>query len=141
MPENKTLEMRYLPIATMHQLWDKVAPFLARSLAVVPDEYTIDQLKVLAVQGKITIIMAVDAENTIHGVAAVEFQDQANYRTAFIVAMAGKGIVSSKVFGQLCELLKQCGATRVRCAANDAATRLYERNGLTKRYNLLEVNL
>ena len=141
MPKNKTLEMRYLPLPMVHQSWDKVAPFMERSLAVAPDEYTIDQLKMLVVQGKITIILAVDAENNIHGVAAVEFQDQANYRTAFIVAMAGKGIVSSKVFGQLCELLKQCGATRVRCAASDAATRLYERNGLTKRFNLLEVNL
>jgi hypothetical protein len=141
MSENKTLEMRYLPIATLHQSWNSVAPMLERSVEVTPDEHTVDQLKVLAVQGKITIIVAVDEHNVIHGVAAVEFQDQPNYRTAFIIAMAGRGIVSSKVFGQLCDLLKHCGATRVQCAANDAATRLYARNGLTKRYNILEARL
>ena len=141
MSENKTLIMQHLPVATLHQLWGEVEPFLIRAVAVEPDEYTVEQLRLLAAQGRVTIIVAVDNEQVIHGIAVVEFLDQPNYRTAFIIAMAGKRIVCKEVFGSLCAVLKQCGATRVQCAARDAATRLYERSGLTKRYNILEVRL
>jgi hypothetical protein len=55
--------------------------------------------------------------------------------------MAGKAIVNEDVYGQVCEMLKANGATRVQCAARESAARLYKQVGMEQRHVIMETKL
>lgn len=104
-------------------------------------DYTIDQIKALLANGTWVLLVAVDEENSIHGVASISFYNMPNYRVGFITAMAGKAIVNEDVYGQVCSFIKANGATRVQCAARDSASRLYKRVGMEERHIIMESRL
>jgi hypothetical protein len=131
------------PVGTqyVHQTWPLVEDLFAKANKYDSGDYTLDQIRGLLANGSWVLLVAIDEEKNIHGVAAVSFYNMPNYRVGFITAMAGKAIVNEDVYGQVCNFIKANGATRVQCAARESAARLYKQVGMEERHIIMETKL
>jgi hypothetical protein len=127
--------------AALHQAWPLVEPFLADALKWGGDDYTVEQAKVYLARGDWLLVVAVDEENTIHGAAAVNFNNMPNDRVAFVVAIGGKLISSQDTYAQFTALLKAHGATKIQGAARESIARLWTRYGFKERYRIVEAKI
>ena len=127
--------------AAFHQAWPLVEGFLAEALKWGEDDYTAEQAKVMLANGQWTLIVAVDEENTIHGAAAISFNNMPNDRIAFVVAIGGKLISSQDTYAQFTALLKAHGATKIQGAARESIARLWTRYGFKERYRIVEAKI
>ena len=124
-----------------HQTWPLVEHFLADALKWGEDDYTVEQAKTYLARGDWLLLVAVDEENSIHGAAAVNFNNMPNDRVAFITAIGGKLISSKDTYGQLTALLKGYGATKIQGAARESIARLWTRYGFKERYRIVEAKI
>jgi hypothetical protein len=121
------------------QVWPQVEGFLAEACKF-GDDYTIDQIKVFVCTGQWMLLVAVDNEK-IHGAATVNFLNMPNSRVAFITAIGGKLISSKDTVGNLFNILKQFGATKIQGAARESIARLWSRYGFKERYRIVEADI
>jgi hypothetical protein len=135
------LAVKSVPITFFHQTWPLVEHFLADALKWSEDDYTVEQAKTYLARGDWLLLVAVDEENTVHGAAAVNFNNMPNDRVAFIVAIGGKLISSKDTYEQLTALLKGYGATKIQGAARESIARLWTRYGFKERYRIVEAKL
>ena len=128
---------------TVNQVMPLVEEFLKSAEEKVGvSEYGVEHIKVYLANGDwLLLVAAEEADNSLHGAATVNFINYPNARVAYITALGGKGIVNAEVFEQLCNVLKGFGATKIQCAAQDSAARLYERVGFDKKYSVLEISI
>ena len=136
-----TLTIAPVPVQHVHQTWPLVEKFLADALKWGEDDYTVDQAKASLASGQWMLVVAVDEENTIHGAAAVNFNNMPNDRVAFVVAIGGKLISNQDTYKQLVTLLKSYGATKIQGAAREAIARLWTRYGFKERYRIVEAKI
>jgi len=127
--------------AAFNQTWPLVEGFLAEALKWGEDDYTADQAKVYLAKGDWLLIVAVDEENTIHGAAAISFNNMPNDRIAFVIAIGGKLISSQDTYTQFTALLKAHGATKIQGAARESIARLWTRYGFKERYRIVEAKI
>jgi hypothetical protein len=118
-----------------------VERFLAEALKWGEDDYTAEQAKVYLASGQWMLVVAVDEENTIHGAAAINFNNMPNARVAFVVAIGGKLISNQDTYKQFTALLKAHGATKIQGAARESIARLWTRYGFKERYRIVEAKL
>ena len=137
------MKLTVQPVGTqyVHQTWPLVENLFAKANKHDPGDYTLDQIRGLLANGSWVLLVAIDEEKNIHGVAAVSFYNMPNYRVGFITASAGKAIANKEVYGQLCSFIKANGATRVQCAARESAARLYRQMGMEERHIIMETKL
>jgi hypothetical protein len=136
------LTVKSVSVTFFHQTWPLVEHFLADALKWGEDDYTVEQAKTYLARGDWLLLVAVDEENSIHGAAAVNFNNMPNDRVAFITAIGGKLISSKEVFEQFCKLLKTYGATKVQGAARESVARLWAiKYGFKERYRIVEVKI
>ena len=134
------MELRVVSQNYVHQTWPLVEEYFAKATKF-SDEYTVDQIKTLLANGSWLLLVAVDETNEIHGAAAINFINMPNDRVAYITALGGKSLINSDVYGQLTDVLKNFGATKIQCAARESAARLYSRVGFKEKHTILEVTL
>ena len=91
--------------------------------------------------GQWLLVVAVDDTNTIHGAAAVNFNNMPNDRVAFVVAIGGKLISNQDTYAQFTALLKAQGATKIQGAARESIARLWTRYGFKERYRIVEAKI
>ena len=127
--------------AAFHQTWPLVESFLAEALKWGEDDYTAEQAKTYLAKGEWLLVVAVDEENTIHGAAAVSFNNMPNDRIAFVIAIGGKLISSQDTYAQFTALLKAHGATKIQGAARESIARLWTRYGFKERYRIVEAKI
>jgi len=127
--------------AAFHQAWPLVKEFLAEALKWGEDDYTAEQAKVMLANGQWLLVVAVDEENTIHGAAAINFNNMPNDRVAFVVAIGGKLISNQDTYAQFTALLKAQGATKIQGAARESIARLWTRYGFKERYRIVEAKI
>ena len=127
--------------AAFHQTWPLVEGFLAEALKWGEDDYTAEQAKTYLAKGEWLLVVAVDEENTIHGAAAVSFNNMPNDRIAFVIAIGGKLISSQDTYAQFTALLKAHGATKIQGAARESIARLWTRYGFKERYRIVEAKI
>jgi len=125
----------------VNQTWPLVEELFVKANKHDAGDYTVDQIKALLANGSWLLLVAVDAENNIHGAASLSFYNMPNYRVGFITAMAGKAIVNKEVYEQVCAIAKANGATRVQCAARESAAKLYKQVGMQERHIIMETKL
>jgi hypothetical protein len=125
----------------VNQTWPLVEELFVKANKHDAGDYTVDQIKALLANGSWLLLVAVDAENNIHGAASLSFYNMPNYRVGFITAMAGKAIVNKEVYEQVCAIAKANGATRVQCAARESAAKLYKQVGMQERHIIMETVL
>jgi hypothetical protein len=64
-----------------------------------------------------------------------------NHRVAFVTSTGGRFIINKDTFKQLCNLVKEFGATKVRGVGRDSVVRLLSSVGMRKRYTIFEADL
>jgi hypothetical protein len=102
------------------------------------DDYTVDALKVDIIQGRQTLVVAIQ-DNNIIGAATLQVNNYPNHRVVYITSTGGKGIINDEVFGQIETWAKAQGATKIRAVARPAQARLYQNNtGLNPLTTILE---
>jgi hypothetical protein len=105
-------------------------------------EYNVEHIKVYLTSGQWLLLVAKEEnDGSLQGAATVNFINYPNDRVAYITSLGGKSIVNPEVFAQLVNVLKSYGATKVQCAAQESAARLYERVGFDKKYSVLEISI
>jgi len=125
----------------VYQTWKDVEGYLKASIETGIGDCTIDQLKLLLVQGKQTLLVGVE-DDTIVGAMTVEFVNYPNDRAMFITALGGRGIVNDETFSQVETWAKLQGATKSAAWAKEAQARLYQQKaGFTTMRYVMEKKL
>lgn len=135
------MNVQLVPLSVIHKTWPLVESYLAEALKWGEDDYTIEQVKVFITKGEWMLLVAVDEQNAIHGAAAINIYNMPNHRVAFVVAIGGRLISSPETYEQLCNLLREFGATKIQGVAREAIARLWKRYGFEERYILVEAKL
>ena len=109
----------------IHSIWDTVEPFFKDSLEASNSDYNVDQMKMLLVNGKHHLLVAVQ-NDIISGIMTAEFINYPNNRVMHISALGGNAIVNKETFDQVEVWAKSQGATKIRAFAKDVQARLYK---------------
>jgi len=134
-----TMQVQIVAPANIYQIWYKIEPYFEAAELEGTGDCTTSQLKLQLVSGALTLLIAVDSEQTIQGAAALSMQNQPNHRVAVITSLGGRGIVEAEVFEQVVSWAKSQGATKIRAWAKDAQARLYrQKAGLTTTMHVVE---
>jgi len=135
------MKVQHVPIAHVNAVWPQVEGFIAKSISSQkgPPDYTLDQIKTLVAVGTWMLVVISDETNTIKGAGVINFYNRPNDRIAFVLNVGGRRIATSEVYTQLCVLCKSFGATKIECAANEGAFRLWSKLGFKEKYRIAEV--
>jgi hypothetical protein len=135
------MKIQYVPLTAVHSSWGNISPFIEAALEHSNGDYTIDQAKVYISTGEWLALVAVDADNKVHGAAAVKFYNRPNDRVAFVVAMSGNLITSPETFEQLKGYCVSNGATVIEGTARESTARLWTRYGFTEKCRIVGARL
>lgn len=127
-------------VTSVQQAWNDVAPLLASAMVHVDGEYTLDQLKVMLVDGKQTLLVLVDEDNKIQTAFTIEWINYPNDRVAFLTAIGGKTDLNA--FNQFKDWVKASGGTKIQGATFESVARLWKMKlGFKHKYTILEYAL
>ena len=117
-------QLKIIPSDYICQLWDQVEHYFKRASGTGTDDYTVEQIKFLLVQGKQTLFVIMDGEKLI-GAFSVEFSNYPNNKVMHIAAIGGKSVIEDETVKQLEDWARSQGATKIRAFAQEAQARLY----------------
>jgi hypothetical protein len=127
-------------VTSVQQAWNDVAPLLASAMVHVDGEYTLDQLKVMLVDGKQTLLVLVDDDNKIQTAFTIEWISYPNDRVAFLTAIGGKTDLNA--FNQFKDWVKASGGTKIQGATFESVARLWKMKlGFKHKYTIMEYAL
>jgi hypothetical protein len=127
-------------VTSVQQVWNDVAPLLASAMVHVDGEYTLDQLKVMLVDGKQTLLVLVDDDNKIQTAFTIEWINYPNDRVAFLTAIGGKTDLNA--FNQFKDWVKASGGTKIQGATFESVARLWKMKlGFKHKYTIMEYAL
>ena len=139
-----TLHVCEVPLRMVAQTWPDAEPFIKNGLDMGQEgfeDYTIDQVKAMILQGYWHLVVGYDDAGKIHGAAAVEMINRANDRVAFIVSIGGRLVANDETFAQLSKSMKSLGATTIEGAARESIARLWRRFGFITKYAVVGVRV
>ena len=123
------------------QMWDQIEHYFERASVTGTNDYTVEQIKYLLVQGKQTLFIIMDEEKLI-GAFSVEFINYPNNRVMHIAAIGGKSVIEDETVKQLEDWARSQGATKIRAFAQEAQARLYRmKMGLNMVTHVVEKNI
>ena len=129
----------------IQQVWPRVVDFIKSALDKGTTEetrnYNEHHIQQYLVSGQWLLLVAVDAENEIHGACTVSFMSYPLHRVAFVTAIGGKLISSEDTFEQLKNICKQNGATKIQGYGREAIVKLWSRYGFEPRSTLVEIKI
>jgi hypothetical protein len=108
------------------QYWDKIKPFFEASFKFSTDDYSVDQIKFLLVNGQQICLVAVEDNGDIIGASAVSISNFPNHRVLHITSMGGRALVEDDLIQQFEAWARSQGVTKIRAFAKDAQARLYK---------------
>jgi hypothetical protein len=136
-----TLKVQYVPTEYVAQTWPLVEKHIESARKHGFGDYTIDQVKLLVSMGQWILMVIVDEEVNIQGAITSSFINYPNSRVAFITFIGGKLIATQETFEQMCDILKQKGATSIQGAVRPSIARLWSRFGFKHKTEIVEVKL
>lgn len=127
----------------VQQVWPHVVGYLEDALQKSEGavDYNVHHVQMFLTSGQWMLLVAVDAQNQVHGAATVSFINYPLSRVAFITGIGGKLVSSEGTFEQLKTILKQRGATKIQGFGRDAIVRLWKRYGFEPKTTLVEVTI
>jgi hypothetical protein len=132
------LHLRIVP--NVQQVWNQVEDMLASAMVHVDGEYTLDQLKVMLVDGKQTLLVLVDDDNKIQTAFTIQWIDYPNDKVAFLTAIGGKTDLNA--FNQFKDWVKASGGTKIQGATFESVARLWKMKlGFKHKYTIMEYEL
>jgi len=135
------MKIQHVPVEFVQKVWPSVEGFIESANKHGGDDYTLDQIRLLVGTGQWLLLVVVDDENKIHGALTIVFHNYPNDRVAFVTFIGGKMISSKETFGQMVEILKAHGATKVQGAARESIARLWKRYGFIERHVIVETRI
>ena len=128
------LKVQQVPLEYVNQTWDHVEHFLEAALEYSSGDYSINDLKVMVIQGSWHLIVATDEENTIHGALVVSYFNRPANRVGFVVAIGGKLVSNRATWAQFEDILRSNGATYLEGAGRESIVKLWSRYGMRQKY-------
>ena len=126
----------------INQYWSKIEPFFESSFKFSTDDYSVDQIKFLLVNGQQICLVAVNEDGSIIGASAVSISNYPNHRVLHITSMGGRALVEDDLIQQFEAWARSQGVTKIRAFAQDAQTRLYRmKMGFESVANVVEKNI
>jgi len=117
-------QLKIIPSDYICQLWDQIEHYFKSASGTGTNDYTVEQIKFLLVQGKQTLFVIMDGEKLI-GAFSVEFSNYPNNKVMHIAAIGGKSVIEDETVKQLEDWARSQGATKIRAFAQEAQARLY----------------
>lgn len=134
------LNLRIVPVTHMQQVWSEVSPLLASAMVHSAGEYDLNQLKVMLVEGRQTLLVLVDEDDKIQTAFTIEWINYPNHRIAFMTSIGGKTDVNA--FNQFKDWVKAHGGTKIQGAAFEAVAKLWNRKfKFENKYIIVEYTL
>ena len=121
-------------------MWPKVEQMLTDALTHACGEYTVEQLKVMLVNGSQSLLVAYD-DTGVHGAATIETCRFPNKTIAYVTAIGGRGIATKDAFDQLKSWCANHGHTQIRGAVFESIARLWQRFDAKEIYRIVEIEL
>lgn len=118
----------FLPKDKLDLHWESMKPFLASGLLSTEGELTIDQVRLLLVQGYLYSVVAVDMDtDLVVGALAFEIINYPQYRVANVVSVGGDQLLIAETeMAQFQVSLKQLGCTKIQGWCSPAIARLWK---------------
>jgi hypothetical protein len=135
------IQVQEVPLQYVNVLWTQVEPFLAAGLKYADGDLTIDEIKIYALQGVWSLLVAVDEDNQIHGATTVNFFNRINDRVAFVTAIGGRGLFTPDIVSQFSDILRSHGATCIEGSVRDSLVRLLAHISARKKSNTVKITL
>ena len=135
------ITVQSVPLQYINATLPHVEKFLAASVAYSDGELTLDAAKVFLTQGMWDLIVAVDDDNTIHGMVTVQYFNRIDHRVAFITNIGGRLLAKPELFSQLVDILKSNGATCIEGSVRESLMRLWARLGARKKAISIQIAL
>jgi len=110
----------------INQYWKKIEPFFDSSFKFSTDDYSVDQIKFLLVNGQQICLVAVEDDGSIIGASAVSISNYPNHRVLHITSMGGRALIEPDLIQQFEAWARSQGVTKIRAFAQDAQARLYK---------------
>ena len=110
----------------INQYWNKIEPFFDSSFKFSTDDYSVDQIKFLLVNGQQICLVAVEDDGNIIGASAVSISNYPTHRVLHITSMGGRALVEDDLIQQFEAWARSQGVTKIRAFAQDAQARLYK---------------
>lgn len=125
----------------IHQIWDMIEMFLNTAIVAGLDDYNVDQLKMLLIEGRQTLFVFIEDEKII-GALAAEVISYPNNRVVHTSVLGGKDVFDENTIKQYEDWARSQGATKIRAFAKDAQARLYRmKMGFDIVTNVVEKNI
>jgi hypothetical protein len=136
------MKIQHVALDYVNQTWPLVEGYIQSAVDAQLGEkdYTIDQVKLMVTSGRWMLLVAVK-DGSVKGAAVITFENRPNHRVAFVMYIGGRLVCDHETFGQLCDLLKAFGATKIEGAVSDSIARLWRRFGFTDKYRITEVKI
>ena len=136
-----TLQVQHVPLQFVAQTWPLVKEHIESAQKHGSGDYTIDQVQLLVGMGQWILMVVVDEEGRIHGAITSSFINYPNSRVAFITFIGGRLIATQETFEQMCQILKEHGATSIQGAVRPAIARLWSKFGFEHKTSIVEVKI
>ena len=136
------MQLSVVPADHVGQFWHLFEPLLAPVFdgKAGNGEVTLEQLRMMLGRGSQHLI-SIENDGELIGALTIQFINYPNKRIALGTAFGGRGITTQEVMDRVKVWCKGMGASEFRTYAKDAQARLYEKVGLSKRYNVVGVEL
>ena len=127
----------------LDRFWPEVKPFLEKGLLSTEGEITIDQLRLLIVQGHIHVVLFQTEDYETVGALAFEIQAYPNFRVANIVSFGGEQLlVDEAEMVQFSAGLRKMGVTKIQGWCSPAVSRLWRKQfKATTPYTMIRIEL
>ena len=122
------------------QVWPQVEPFIAKAEKHSGGDYNMDQIRMYLNLGMWWLVV-VTKEDEIIGAVTGTFMSGPNDRIAFITSTGGVEMCNEESFGQLKQILKAQGATKIQAACRESMVRLLQKIDFKPRYMIVQAEI
>lgn len=133
----------YLSKEQLDRYWNTAEPFLQAGLLVSEGELDVKQMKLLARQGLMQILLIIDQEDMVRGAIATEIVNYPNYKAINIVSYGGYNLFASEEdFEYLKDEFRKAGFSKIQGWCKPAQARLFKsRYGFDSPYEMIRMSL
>jgi len=133
----------FLSRQQLDKFWGLAEPFLNAGLLMAEGEMDVKQMRLLALQGSIQILLIMDQEDMVRGAIATEIVNYPNYKAVNIVSYGGYNLFASEEdFNYLKDELLRAGFSQIQGWCKPAQARLFKsRYGFTTPYEMIRMSL
>lgn len=127
----------------LDKFWDLAEPFLKAGLMMAEGELDVKQMRLLALQGNIQVLLIMDQEDVVRGAIATEIANYPNYKAVNIVSYGGYNLFASEEdFNYLKDELRKAGFSQIQGWCKPAQARLFKsRYGFSTPYEMIRMSL